>query len=177
MTTEERDRPTLPVVDQRMSMFVGSRLNMKAVTAAEAAALTRAPRAVARIAARDHLAIVPSDFDGADAETRRLVFALARRNDLAPGLVMDPFAEEMPERLRLQVSDGELHAEIDAGDGAVRTRLRDMARGRLAEALARRRSFGLPLPPLSAAEETLPRMRRLMDLGPGRSAGRAGAGR
>ncbi|MEZ5858576.1 MAG: DUF58 domain-containing protein [Geminicoccaceae bacterium] len=37
--TEERDRPALIVVDQRMSMFFGSRLNMKSVTAAEAAAL------------------------------------------------------------------------------------------------------------------------------------------
>jgi uncharacterized protein (DUF58 family) len=37
--TEERDRPALLVVDQRMSMFFGSRLNMKSTTAAEAAAL------------------------------------------------------------------------------------------------------------------------------------------
>jgi len=38
--TEERDRPALLVVDQRMSMFFGSELNMKAVTAAEAAAIS-----------------------------------------------------------------------------------------------------------------------------------------
>lgn len=38
--TEERDRPVLLVVDQRMSMFFGSRLNMKSVTAAEAAAIS-----------------------------------------------------------------------------------------------------------------------------------------
>lgn len=37
--TEERDRPTLIVADQRMTMFFGSRLNMKSVTAAQAAAL------------------------------------------------------------------------------------------------------------------------------------------
>ena len=37
--TEERDRPALLVVDQRMSMFFGSVLNMKSVTAAEAAAM------------------------------------------------------------------------------------------------------------------------------------------
>ncbi len=37
--TEERDRPALLVVDQRMSMFFGSRLNMKSVTAAEAAVI------------------------------------------------------------------------------------------------------------------------------------------
>ena len=38
--TEERDRPALLVVDQRMSMFFGSRFNMKSVTAAEAAAIS-----------------------------------------------------------------------------------------------------------------------------------------
>ncbi len=37
--TEERDRPVLLVVDQRLSMFFGSRRAMKSVTAAEAAAL------------------------------------------------------------------------------------------------------------------------------------------
>lgn len=37
--TEERDRPALIVVDQRMSMFFGTRHAMKSTTAAEAAAL------------------------------------------------------------------------------------------------------------------------------------------
>ncbi len=37
--TEERDRPMMLLVDQRMSMFFGSRVNMKSVTAAEAAAI------------------------------------------------------------------------------------------------------------------------------------------
>ena len=37
--TEERDRPVLLVVDQRLSMFFGTKLNMKSVTAAESAAL------------------------------------------------------------------------------------------------------------------------------------------
>src|SRR5210317_2057994 len=37
--TEERDRQALLIVDQRMSMLFGSALNMKSVTAAEAAAL------------------------------------------------------------------------------------------------------------------------------------------
>jgi uncharacterized protein (DUF58 family) len=37
--TEERERPVLVVADQRISMFFGTRVNMKSVTAAEAAAL------------------------------------------------------------------------------------------------------------------------------------------
>ena len=38
--TEERDRPAILVVDQRMPMFFGSRLYVKSVTAAHLAALT-----------------------------------------------------------------------------------------------------------------------------------------
>ncbi len=37
--TEERERPVYLVVDQRMSMFFGTRVNMKSVTAAQMAAL------------------------------------------------------------------------------------------------------------------------------------------
>ncbi len=37
--TEEKDRPVLLVVDQRLSMFFGSQVSMKSVTAAEVAAL------------------------------------------------------------------------------------------------------------------------------------------
>jgi uncharacterized protein (DUF58 family) len=37
--SEERDRPALLIVDQRMSMFFGTKLNMKSVTAAESATL------------------------------------------------------------------------------------------------------------------------------------------
>ncbi len=37
--TEERERPVLLVVDQRVSMFFGTRVNMKSVTAAHCAAL------------------------------------------------------------------------------------------------------------------------------------------
>lgn len=223
--TEERDRPALIVVDQRMSMFFGARLNMKAVTAAEAAALaafrildqgdrvggivfgddriaeirpqrsrraldrfltaladanallradapavepvslTRVLRAVTRIAPRNHLIVVLSDFDVADEETERLVSGLSRRNDLVLGLVTDPFGDALPEGLKLIVSDGTLQAEIDAGDHGRRRRLEEMARGRVARVLDWPRRFGVPVLPLTAAEETLPQMRRLMGLG------------
>jgi uncharacterized protein (DUF58 family) len=224
--TEERDRPALIVVDQRMSMFFGSRLNMKAVTAAEAAALvafrildqgdrvggvvfgdaliaeirpqrtraaldrfltaladanaglradapaveplplTRILRAVVRMAPRDHLVIVLSDFDVIDEEARRMISTIARRNDLILGLVSDPFADDLPEGFRLVVSDGELQAEVDTGDRGAHRRLREMAQGRLAEILDLQRSLGVPVLPLTAAEETLPQIRRLMGLGP-----------
>ena len=48
----------------------------------------------------------------------------------------------------------------------VREGLRDLARGRLAAVLDWQRRYGVPVLPLSAAEETLPQLRRLMGLGP-----------
>ena len=74
--TEERDRPALLVVDQRMSMFFGSELNMKAVTAAEAAAIT----AFRVLSASDRVGgIVFNDDQQVDFSPRRsqrTVFAL-----------------------------------------------------------------------------------------------------
>ena len=224
--TEERDRPALIVVDQRMSMFFGTRRAMKSVTAAEAAAmaafrildqgdrvggivfgdeviaeirpqrsrgalnrfltalseangllhaeapntapigLTQVLRAVARIASRNHLIIVLSDFDGLDAETDRIVSALARHNDLILVPVTDPSAGELPAGMRLVVTDGELQAEIDTSASATRRALVEMSTGRLAEVFDWQRRFGMPILPLSAGEETLPQMRRLLGLGP-----------
>ena len=48
--TEERDRPVLLVVDQRLSMFFGSRRAMKSVVAAEAAVIGRGERSRSGIA-------------------------------------------------------------------------------------------------------------------------------
>ncbi|WP_148862866.1 DUF58 domain-containing protein [Marinobacter fonticola] len=223
---EERDRPALIVVDQRMSMFFGSRLNMKSVTAAEVAALaafrildqgdrvggivfgdeqlaeirpqrqrksldrflqaltdanhllradapevtpvslTRVLQSVARIAPWNHLVVVLSDFDVIDDETERLIAGVARHNDLVLGLITDPFAENLPEGLRLVVSNGELQADIDTGDRIVHRRLLDLAQGRLAQVLDWQRRYGVPILPISAAEETLPQVRRLTGLMP-----------
>lgn len=225
--TEERDRPALIVVDQRMSMFFGSVLNMKSVTAAEAAALaafrildqgdrvggivfgddllaevrpqrsraalnrfltaladangllradaptvepiglTRVLRSVARIASRNHLIIVLSDFDGIDEQTERVVSGLARRNDLVLVSVSDPMAGEVPAGMRLVVSDGQLQAEIDTDAPGARQGLSSLLQGRLGDVANWQRRYGVPVLPLSTGEETLPQMRRLMGLGPG----------
>lgn len=224
--TEERDRPALIVVDQRMSMFFGTVRNMKSVTAAEAAALaafrildqgdrvggivfgddilaeirpqrsraavnrllaaistanlrlradapdvepiglTRVLHAVVRIAPRNHLILVLSDFDGLDADTAAVISTLARRNDLVLVPVTDPIAGDLPQGLRLVVSDGQMQAEIDTANAQVRQHLSDLASGRLAEVLDWQRRFGVPILPLDAGSETLPQIRRLMGLGP-----------
>ena len=63
-------------------------------------------------------------------------------------------------------ADGELQAEIDTSAKATRRALVEMSTGRLAEVFDWQRRFGMPILPLSAGEETLPQMRRLLGLGP-----------
>jgi uncharacterized protein (DUF58 family) len=227
--TEERDRPALVVVDQRMSMFFGSRLNMKSVTAAEAAALAafaileqgdrvggivfgdelladfrplssrrtldafiaaiatangvlsanapvrepmslnRPLEAATRIARRDHLILVISDFDEIDARTETLLGGLARHNDVVLFLVSamaHDFGAGVGE-LRMIVSDGHLQAELDTASGTVRRAVSDFSTGRFAEVLAWERKLGIPILPLSAGERTLPQIRRLLGLATG----------
>jgi len=224
--TDERDRLTLIVVAPRMSMFFGSVLNMKSVTAAESAALAAfrildqgdrvggivfgdetvaeirpqrirralerllaaivqangllradAPKvtpvglnqvlqSVARIAPRNHLILVFSDFDVVDTLTDKLIRGISRHNDLVLGLITAPTADDVPEGMKLVISDGELQAEIDTGDRAVHRDLVQMTQGRLARIRDWQRTTGVPVLPLSSAEDSLPQMRLLMGLGP-----------
>lgn len=225
--TEERDRPVLLIVDQRMSMFFGSALNMKSVTAAEAAALAafrirdkgdrvggivfddtdlhevrpqssirslnrfldtlsasncklnaNAPvvepmrlsqplKAAAQIVKSGALVIVFSDFDGWDAETEKNLRNISRHNELILFSVLDPTSQQLPPDLDIVVSDGMLQAQVNVGNEVVRRKLADFTTGRLAALLAFSQRYGVPVVPLTSAEETLPQVLRL--LGGGRS--------
>ena len=221
--TEERDRPALLVVDQRMSMYFGSQLNMKSVTAAEAAAIAAfrildagdrvggivfndetqvefVPRrsqrtvyamlesisemncalnadrlvppqagkldavlkSVARIAYHDHLVIVFSDFDGIDEQTHRQLSAIATHNDVLLMLVFDPLAERIEANQRTIVGDGQMQAEIDLSATHIRDAVSEMTRRRLGQIYDWQKEINLSVLPLSAGEETLPQIRRLM---------------
>jgi uncharacterized protein (DUF58 family) len=220
---EERDRPALFVVDQRIGMFFGTRLNLKSVTAAEAAALGawrvflggdrvgavvfddaealairphRSRAAVLRIleaiAARnralraettaepapallnqalaqalslvghDYLVVIASDFDGADAETRRLVVDLSEHNDVVALLVHDPSARELPAHGRIVMTGGELEVRMDVGTRSERQALLARASDRVKGILEWTRSLGVPVLPLSTAEDTASQMGRLL---------------
>jgi uncharacterized protein (DUF58 family) len=221
--TEERDRPTLIIVDQRINMFFGSVRAMKSVAAAEVAALcawrvlgqgdrvgalvfndTRIDRfrparshgAVMRILGaiatqnaelhaesgtartspqldvaleaaaatepHDNLVIVISDFDGHGVGTRRLLSQLAGRNDVVAALVYDPFLLKLPKSGEIVVSDGELQIEIGFADTSLRRNLADMADEQAEEILRWRREIGVPVLPISAAEDTATQIRRML---------------
>ncbi len=217
---EEKDRPTLFVVDQRINMFFGTRRAMKSVAAAEVAALgawrvlaqgdrvggivfnderieevrphrskTAAMRffemvanqnamlnadsetqrnqrqldaaltAAAEIVGHDFLVVIASDFDGHGPGTRDLLLRLAAHNDVVAALIYDPFLVELPSSLELVVSDGELQAELRRG---ARKNVIDYAHGYAKDILAWEREIGVPVLPISAAEDTAAQIRRLL---------------
>ncbi len=220
---EERDRQTILVVDQRLSMFFGSRRAMKSVTAAEAAAIgawrvlgagdrigavlfsdrdvteVRARRSRATVlqilagivaqnqalgvgrglvsapsmlntaldharrqAPHDAAVIIVSDFDGADAATRGLVSAMARHNDVIAVLVHDPLQSDLPPSASMTVTDGELQIRLDVGRDSIRKSVSQATQQRLEGVFAWTRELGIPVLPLSAAEDTAPQLRRLL---------------
>jgi uncharacterized protein (DUF58 family) len=220
---EERDRPALVVVDQRLAMFYGTRLNLKSVTAAEAAALaawrvfrsgdrvgtvvfddgdlvalrpqrsrghvlrileaivaknraldadSRAKPAPAmlnealerarRIVDHDHLVVVASDFDGADADTRRLVAELAQHNDPIVLLVLDPSSRDLPDAGRVVVTGGELQLQLDTAGAGEKEALLAFASDRIRPVLAWTRELGVPVLPLSTAEDVATQVGRAL---------------
>ena len=221
--TEERDRPALLVVDQRMSMFYGSVLNLKSVTAAEAAAiaafrildagdrvggvvfddtdviefaprrsrstlyalletiaqrnqalhadrvvtpepgsLNRVLKSVRRLAHHDHLVLVFSDFDGIDETTHRRLSGIAAHNDVLLFLTHDPTGWGVGLAGREIVGDGSMQAELDLGSTSIRDAVNRSAAARLEKIIEWQSEINLSVLPLSAGEETLPQIRKLM---------------
>ena len=229
--TEERDRPVLLVVDQRMSMFFGTEHNMKSVTAAEAAAiaafriraqgdrvggivfsdtavaefrpkasdvalnrllstiadancalhaelevetsmpLNKPLEAASRIATTGNLILVFSDFGEVDDRTEKLVRHMARHNDVILFPVTDATQARLPFGSRMVVSDGDLQAELDLRDGGLAARVEEVVGARVARAIGWTRKYGIPVLPLTTAEDTLPQLRRPMGLRGGGSDG------
>jgi uncharacterized protein (DUF58 family) len=231
---EERDRQALLVVDQRLSMFFGSRLSMKSVTAAQAAAigawrvlgvgdrigaivfndndlveikarrsrttvlqilsaivaqnemlgvgrglatapvmLNTALEHATRRALHDATIVVISDFDGADDATRKMIGAMTQHNDVVALLVHDPLQSDLPASAAMTVTDGELQIQLEVGRDSVRKSIAEATEARLKGVFAWTRELGVPVLPLSAAEETAPQLRRLLGAMPGRH-GRGG---
>lgn len=222
--TEEKERPALIVVDQRINMFFGSRRSMKSVTAAEAAmlcawrilgsgdrvggfvfndetieevrphrsreavigfadtiarqnatlsagyshppspsALDKVVDHVGSIAHHDHLVVIVSDFDGHTDATRHAMLRLSASNDVVCLLVYDPFLLELPTSGDIVVSGGGMQAELPLRQSGVRQSIDAFARDRGRELRAWQRELGLPMLPVSAAEETAPQLRRLLE--------------
>jgi uncharacterized protein (DUF58 family) len=221
--SEERDRPTMLVIDQRINMFFGSRRSMKSVVAAEVCALaawrvfhqgdrvgafvfnddtieqvrmhrSRAtvlrildriaklnqmlradspaqPRpgrlnevfaSVARVCRHDALILIASDFDGADEATRDLLLQLSRSNDVICCLAYDPLAVKLPPSQQLVVSNGELQVELQLGQEKVRKSILEASDRRMRAILSWQHELGVPVLPLSTAEDVGQQVRHLL---------------
>jgi hypothetical protein len=134
------------------------------------AALEAAAGLGAQAPLRDHLVVVISDFHGHGPRTRELLIRLAARNGVLAVQVYDPFLVEVPKTGAIIVTGGELQIDVDFGDGRIRRSLYEFAEAPGKEILAFERQLGVPVLPLSAAEETAPQIRRLLERPPWRGA-------
>jgi hypothetical protein len=125
-------------------------------------ALNRALERARRLALHDATVVVISDFDGADESTRRMVGDMAQHNDVIAVLVHDPLQSDLPPAARMTVTDGELQIVLEVGRESVRKSLQEATAARLRGVFAWTREIGVPVLPLSAADELVPQLRHLL---------------
>ena len=77
-------------------------------------------------------------------------------------LVYDPIAERIEPGERAVIGDSRMQAEIDLGSRSIREAVGAFTRGRLEKIHRWQTEINLSVLPLSAGEETLPQVRRLM---------------
>ena len=112
--------------------------------------------------------LIFSDFDGADETTRNMIGALARHNDVVALLVHDPLQSDLPASASMTVTDGELQIVLEVGRDRVRKSLMEATQKRLRDVLAWTHDLGVPVLPLSAAEDTAQQLRHLLGRLPAR---------
>ena len=128
--------------------------------------LNRALQAAERLCPHDYVVAIASDFDGVDDETERLVTRLAHGNDVVALPIWDPLTTHLPPGGQVVVSEGELQVEMDLGSEQARARMLDLSDQRLSRVLRWARERGVPVLPLTTAEEVPAQVRRLLGAGP-----------
>jgi hypothetical protein len=129
---------------------------------AEPGSLNEVLKSVARIAAHDHLVLILSDFDGIDDATERHLTGIAAHNDLILGLVNDPSARALSRQPKAVLGDGRRQAEVDFSRPEVVDAVRQFSSARLDRIIEWQTRINLSVLPVSAGEETLEQLRRLM---------------
>jgi uncharacterized protein (DUF58 family) len=156
--TEERDRSTLLLVDQRMNMFFGSRVSMKSVVAAEAAALT----AWRVFQQGDRVGALVFNDQGSEeirphrsrATVLRILDAVVRQNrELRSENRVQRDASRLNVQLRKAVQlcrhDGlvVIASDFDGADGTTRDLLSDLAQNNTVVAMLTYDPLAVKLPP------------------------------
>jgi hypothetical protein len=87
---------------------------------------------------------------------------LAQHNDVVLFPISDPSGTDMPTDYRIVASDGQLQVELDTGNDTIKAHIRDVTEARLGMVLGWGRKYGLPILPLTSAQETLPQLLSLL---------------
>jgi len=132
----------------------------------DATMLNRALDRIRRVAPHHATVVIFSDFDGADETTRHAIAALAAHNTVIAVLIHDPSQSELPAAGRMTVTDGELQIALDVAHGSTRQNILDMSKTRLRSVFEWTRDFGVPVLPLSTAEEPVNQLHHLLGLLP-----------
>ena len=98
------------------------------------------------------------DFHGVDDASEKMIRRLALHNDVLVFPITDPTGRDLPDHFRLVASDGRLQVDLDTAQDEVRMRLEDLFDRRIGRVLDWSRKYGVPVLPLTSAEETLPQM-------------------
>jgi hypothetical protein len=118
--------------------------------------------AVSRICHYDALIVIASDFDGADQMKRDLLLHLSHSSDVVCCLAYDPLAVHLPPAEQLVVSNGELQVEVMLGEERVRKSILDASDKRLRSILSWQHELGVPVLPISTAEDVAQQLRHLL---------------
>lgn len=170
--TEERDRPALIALDQRLNMFFGSRVSTKSVTAAEIAALAawRVFRQGDRIGA-----IVFNDSQVEEIKPLRsratvlhiLEKGIEQNHRLSAGATDQPNPAMLNEILhrisRIAQHDFTivLISDFDGADATTEKLLLDASDKRIRNILSWQEKFDVPVLPVNTAEKTAMQVRHL----------------
>ena len=87
---------------------------------------------------------------------------MARHNDVVALLVHDPLQSDLPASASMTVTDGELQIMLEVGRDSVRKSISQASKDRLKDVFAWTHELGVPVLPLSAAEDTAQQLRRLL---------------
>ncbi len=138
------------------------RLHADRDAVAQPGELNNVLKSVARIAHHDHLVMVFSDFVGIDDNTHRHLSGIGAHNDVVLFLVTDPMARDLGAGGRAVIGDHALQADLDLGSKDVREAVARYNVERLERIENWQMEINLSVLPLSAGEETLLQVRRLM---------------
>jgi uncharacterized protein (DUF58 family) len=112
------------------------------------------------------LIIIISDFSGLTDKTCESVKEMAQHNDVILSLIYDPLAQEFPKfKIPLSISDGANHLDLHSYSDKLVGKIPEVLLGRLQslnDALAK---FGVPVLPISTAEDVDLQLRRLLGNG------------